>query len=89
MAILSTDDWCASAMSGPMAQLEKESAMLCSYASLDTKSLDAIKEFETKTNVNLLAVACQEVQAATLDKPTQEALQKLEKDLGLVLVAYQ
>jgi hypothetical protein len=56
---------------------------------LDEKKLDAIKEFEARTKARVLAVECQDVKAATLDKPTEEALRKLEQDLGVVLVAYQ
>ena len=63
--------------------------MLCSYVALDEKKLDAIKEFEAKTDVHVLAVECQDVKAATLDKSAEEALRKLEQDLGIVLVAYQ
>lgn len=63
--------------------------MICSLSALDENKLRAIQVLEQKLGKPLLAFTCYAGEAAELKAEELSQLQQLEKDLGLVLVAYK
>lgn len=61
--------------------------MLCSLANLDQGKLAKIQELEKKTGATVLAFSCSDLKAADLDPAGLNALQGVEQELGLSLVA--
>jgi hypothetical protein len=61
--------------------------MLCSLANLDGDKLSRIQAWERETGNTVLAFSCSNLEAAQLNAQGLEALQGLENDLGLSLVA--
>jgi hypothetical protein len=58
-----------------------------SFAKLDTRQLKNLQQFEEKEGVRLLAFTPVEVKPATIPDKTLQAIQDLERDLGICLVA--
>jgi hypothetical protein len=61
--------------------------MLCSLANLDQDKLAKIQELEKSTGTTVLAFSCRDLRAADVDAAGLSALQGVEKELGLSLVA--
>jgi hypothetical protein len=63
--------------------------MLCTFASLDGKSLDEVQAFEKKTGRTLLAYSCRDIGIASMSDEDLAELRKLEDKLCMQLVAVQ
>jgi hypothetical protein len=63
--------------------------MLCTFASLDEKSLEDVQAFEKKTGKTILAYSCRDIGIASMSDEDVAELRKLEDRLCLQLVAVQ
>ncbi|WP_406657111.1 hypothetical protein V7O62_00775 [Methanolobus sp. ZRKC2] len=61
--------------------------MLWGFSILKDEQIKAISELEDKMNITLLAFSGLSIRNAEITKEDLEQIQKLEKDLGLSLVA--
>lgn len=61
--------------------------MLCAYSSLNEKHLEAIHALEKDLGRQLLAFSCHDMAPAKLSETDLARVQKLETELGIVLVA--
>ncbi len=61
--------------------------MLCSFASLNSDSLGAIKAFEERTGKVVLAFSCWDANADSLSEEELSEIKELEQKLGLSIVA--
>ena len=61
--------------------------MLCSLSIIDSTSLEAIQSLENDLGKTLLAFSCYDINPAGIRNEELEQINKLEKKLGIVLVA--
>ncbi len=61
--------------------------MLCAYSSLKEEQLQSIHQLERDLGRQLLAFSCHDLNPAQLSEGDLDKVQKLEKELGIVLVA--
>jgi hypothetical protein len=61
--------------------------MLWSYSKIDEAKVKTIEELEKKLGVTLLAFSGQDIKNAELTATDLEAIEKVENELGLSLVA--
>ena len=63
--------------------------MLCSFSTLDNTNLEAIQDLEKEIGKMLLSFSCHDISPAVIDDEALSKVSKLEKKLGVVLVAVQ
>jgi hypothetical protein len=61
--------------------------MICSFANLDGKKLEAVQEIEKKLGKTVLAFSCSDINADALSEGELAELREAEKRLGLSLLA--
>ncbi len=62
--------------------------MLCSLSTkLDQKTLDTVRDLEKELDKTLLAFSCYPANPADISQEQLARIQKVEKDLGISLVA--
>ncbi len=61
--------------------------MLCTYASLDTEKLEAVKSLEKKLGKTLVAFSCRDMGVSSLSDEELAQIKETEKKLGIALVA--
>lgn len=62
--------------------------MLCTLSpNLDLKTLDAVRDLEKELDKTLLAFSCYPVRPAEINPEQLARIQKVEKELGISLVA--
>lgn len=61
--------------------------MICSLSNLSEHDLAAVRQLEKEINVPVLAFRCHDVKPAILDDDALARLERLEKQLGLSLLA--
>ncbi|QVL36045.1 hypothetical protein [Aminirod propionatiphilus] len=62
--------------------------MICSYAGMEGKKLEALQSAEKDLGRTLLAFSCQDLKPAPLSEEQLEHIKALEKELGVVVVAF-
>ena len=63
--------------------------MMCGLANLSEDAIKAVKDLESEMGKRLLAYNCGKVEADTLTEAELNKIQKAEKDMGVVFVAYK
>ena len=63
--------------------------MLCTLSHLDSQAIEQIKALENELHQTLLAFSCHNVNPTPLEADKLAKIQKLEKNLGISLVAVQ
>ncbi len=61
--------------------------MICAYAGMEGKKLEALQRAEKDMGRTLLAFSCQDVKPASLSEEQVGRIKTLEKELGIVVVA--
>mgnify|MGYP000385528989 CR=1 FL=1 len=63
--------------------------MVCTLSNLNEEQLREIQDLENELDRSLLAFFCFDLQPAHLDAESVQRIQRLEKDLGVALMAVQ
>jgi hypothetical protein len=61
--------------------------MLCTFANLDKEKLEAVQSLEKKIGKTLIAFACKEMSATSLEDNELAQIKEVEDKLGLSIVA--
>lgn len=61
--------------------------MVCTLSNLNEEQLREIQDLENELGRSLLAFSCFDLQPAHLDAGSVQRIQRLEKDLGVALMA--
>ncbi len=61
--------------------------MICNYAQMDEKKIEAVRALEKKLGKTLIAFTCNDVVADTLSDTELDEIRRVEKGLGISLLA--